>query len=323
MRSSIKTIGSVAFRATTRQPSRGMAGVASRVFLHEVSPRDGLQQEKKVLSTNEKLALIHNLCNSGLDSIEVTSFVRADIVPALADSDELCQQLFKQEWAQQAKGRGVSFAGLVLNQKGFERFIKSGLDQATLVVSCTDTHSRKNSGRGFDDALKAACDMIALCKQEGFKSRAYASMAWGCPFEGKTDPAMVLAAVTAMHESGADTIIIADTLGSGSPSEVKSLLESIVPIVSPSKLGLHMHDTRDLARANCEEGLALGLAHFDAAVGGCGGCPFAPGAKGNLDTFDLLTILDSKQHRTDSAKLKVALDTLEKALGRQLRRSSA
>ena len=270
----------------------GVRGLPRRTRVHEVAPRDGLQNETTVLSTPAKLSLIRQLVASGPSSVEVTSFVRADVIPALADADEVCAQLWQQEWAHDARSDGMEFVGLVLNKHGFDRFLRAQLDAVTLVVSCTDTHSKANSGKGFDDALVAMFDLVRMAHAEGVKVRTYASMAFGCPFEGDVEEARVRAVVTAMAEAGADTVVLADTIGTGHPEQARALAELALEIVPAERLGMHMHDTYGRAVDNCAVGVQLGLVHMDSAVGGCGGCPFAPGAAGNLATHDLLAMLD-------------------------------
>jgi|MDSW01.1.fsa_nt_gb hydroxymethylglutaryl-CoA lyase len=299
----------------------GVRGLPRRTRVHEVAPRDGLQNETTVLSTPAKLSLIRQLVASGPSSVEVTSFVRADVIPALADADEVCAQLWQQEWAHDARSDGMEFVGLVLNKHGFDRFLRAQLDAVTLVVSCTDTHSKANSGKGFDDALVAMFDLVRMAHAEGVKVRTYASMAFGCPFEGDVEEARVRAVVTAMAEAGADTVVLADTIGTGHPEQARALAELALEIVPAERLGMHMHDTYGRAVDNCAVGVQLGLVHMDSAVGGCGGCPFAPGAAGNLATHDLLAMLDDAgvAHGVDSARLVDAHATLEAALGREMK----
>ena len=299
----------------------GVRGLPRRTRVHEVAPRDGLQNETTVLSTPAKLSLIRQLVASGPSSVEATSFVRADVIPALADADEVCAQLWQQEWAHDARSDGMEFVGLVLNKHGFDRFLRAQLDAVTLVVSCTDTHSKANSGKGFDDALVAMFDLVRMAHAEGVKVRTYASMAFGCPFEGDVEEARVRAVVTAMAEAGADTVVLADTIGTGHPEQARALAELALEIVPAERLGMHMHDTYGRAVDNCAVGVQLGLVHMDSAVGGCGGCPFAPGAAGNLATHDLLAMLDDAgvAHGVDSARLVDAHATLEAALGREMK----
>ena len=243
-------------------------------------------------------------------------------MPALADADELCLRLYDQEWAEAARAGGMRFAGLVLNMRGYERFIKSKLDTATLLISCTESHSKANSGKSFDDALKETCSMIEMCKDAGIATRGYASMAFGCPFEGDTDPARVQAAVDAMNGAGADTIILADTIGVAYPTQVQLLgTAALQSGIAADRLGLHMHDTYERAVDNCAEAVKLGFVHYDAAVGGLGGCPFAPGAAGNLATADLLHLLEdvSTPHSVLADPMNAAQSMLAEACERTLK----
>lgn len=298
---------------------------ATRVNVHEVAPRDGLQNEKKVLSTAAKLDLVQHLIAAKPQSIEVTSFVRADLMPPLADADELCKQLWQHEWAEEARKAGMQFAGLVLNQRGFERFARAQLDTASVIISCTESHSKANNNKGFDEQLELTCAMIRTGKAEGYTMRGYASVAFGCPFEGETDPLRVQAAIHAMADAGADVILLGDTIGVGYPHQVRSFADAALRAGLPvTKLGLHMHDTYGRGSACVAEGLAMGMEHMDAAVGGCGGCPFAPGAAGNLATEDLVRVLNAAgvTHSIDSEELHVANQNLEASLERKLKVSS-
>jgi len=305
----------------SRRLTSGSAHQSSRkVKVHEVAPRDGLQNEKAVLPTSTKLELIRQLVASRPSSIEVTSFVRAQVIPALADADELCARLWQEPWAVEARLAGMRFAGLVLNERGFERFERSGLDTATVIISCTDSHSRANSNKTFTEALELTSKLIYQGRSEGITMRGYASMAFGCPFEGSTDPARVDEAVAAMVEAGAHDIILADTIGIGYPEQVRSLGNAALERVPGARLGLHMHDTYGRAAANCAVGVEMGMELMDAAVGGCGGCPFAPGAAGNLATEDLLSVLAEAgvAHGVDASELLVANRDLAAALSRPL-----
>lgn len=219
-----------------------MLSSAPSVLVHEVAPRDGLQNEAAVLPTDRKLELMRSLVASSPASIEVTSFVRSDVIPALADADELCARLWQQEWAVDARNAGMKFAGLVLNKRGFERFARASLDTATVVISCTDSHSKANSNRGFDDALKLTCELIEAGRAEGIEMRGYASMAFGCPFEGAVDAARVQTAVEAMADAGADTVLLADTIGVAYPAQVRELGAAALRAVPADRLGLHMHE---------------------------------------------------------------------------------
>jgi hydroxymethylglutaryl-CoA lyase len=261
------------------------------VRLHEVAPRDGLQNEKVVLATATKLELIERLARARPASIEVGSFVRPDLVPQMADTPEVCQALAQAPWASEARAAGVRFAGLVPNRRGFERILETELEEVTLLVSATDGHSRANVGKSVAEALKESCGLIAEAKQAGRFSRLYISMAFRCPIEGRIDPAQVLDITRAVYEAGADRILLSDTLGVAEQPDVRELVQAALEFADPSRLGLHMHDTYGLAVENCHVAWQLGLIDFDAATGGTGGCPFAPGAKGNLASEELIEAL--------------------------------
>lgn len=304
----------------TVQRSCATTNKNNAVKVHEVAPRDGLQNEKAILPTAAKLNLLRHLVASKPSSIEVTSFVRAQVIPALADADELCVRLWEEPWAIEAQHAGMKFAGLVLNERGFERFRRSGLDTATVIISCTESHSKANANKTFDQAVELARTLMAAGREEGFTMRGYASMAFGCPFEGETDPARVDAAVAAMVEAGAHDIILADTIGIAYPEQVRELGRAALAHVPGARLGLHMHDTHGRAAESCAVGVEMGMELMDSAVGGCGGCPFAPGAAGNLATEDLLQVLDARGvgHGVDASALREANRGLEAALGRPL-----
>lgn len=277
-----------------RSPGRSSAPPQ---LVHEVAPRDGLQNEPQVMGLDGKLRLMEALVRCEPYSIEVTSFVRPDRVPQLADADELCARLADAPWAAQARERGMRFAGLVPNMRGVERCLaaRAALDTVSVITSATDGHSLANVGMTVADAVRESSKVVQAAKAEGMAVRGYVSMAFGCPITpgGATDPAVVLDIVAAYADSGADVIVLADTIGHAVPKQVEALCREAQAHVPPTQpLGLHMHDTRGHALENCAVALRLGWEHFDSAVGGCGGCPFAPGAAGNLATEELLGLLD-------------------------------
>jgi len=263
------------------------------IQLHEVAPRDGLQNEKVVLATETKMELLRRLAAARPASLEVGSFVRPDLVPQMADTPELCERLDQQEWVAEARAAGLRLAGLVPNRRGYDRILETSLEEITMLVSSTEGHSRANVGKGVADALAESCGLIADAKQAGRFSRLYISMAFRCPIEGRTDPKQVLEIVAALTEAGADRILLADTLGVAEADDVASLVEAALELCPVERLGLHMHDTYGKAVENCKVAWQRGVFHFDAAAGGTGGCPFAPGAKGNLASEALLSALSA------------------------------
>ena len=236
--------------AAAPHPTRRLAAAAAAadpaILLHDVTPRDGLQNEEAILTTESKLALIEKLLAANPTSVEVTSFVRADLIPALADASELCKRLADAEWAARARAEGVRFAGLVPNMRGYEtlREHRDALDTVCVLTSSTDSHSKANVNRTIAEALEATCAVITQARSEGFTVQAYVSMCFGCPFEGEVDPAVVQDIVQAYAEVDADMIVICDTLGIGYPEQADVLLgnaiESGVPVET---LALHIHDT--------------------------------------------------------------------------------
>ncbi|MCH2101893.1 MAG: hydroxymethylglutaryl-CoA lyase [Planctomycetes bacterium] len=263
------------------------------IRLHEVAPRDGLQNEGVMLSVDVKMQLLERLASSRPASIEVGSFVRPDLLPQMADTPEVCARLADAEWALEARTAGVRFAGLVPNRRGFERILKTNLDEITLLVSATDGHSKANVNKTVAEALEESSALIHEAREAGRFSRLYISMAFRCPIEGQTDPAQVLDIVRAVYEAGADRILLSDTLGVAERGDVEQLVAGVLNFADPYRIGLHMHDTYGHAVENCHAAWEMGIADFDAATGGTGGCPFAPGAKGNLATEELLDVLPS------------------------------
>jgi hydroxymethylglutaryl-CoA lyase len=251
--------------------------------IHEVAARDGLQNEATVLSTDDKLALLGRLAATRPDSLEVTSFVRADRVPQLADADDLCSRLAAESWR-----AGQTLVGLALNLRGYERFRDSGLDAITAVIGANEAFSRANSGMDISRAVEANRELVAAATADGFPVRLYLSMAFGSPQDGPTPTAAVLERVAAAAEMGVERVLLSDTVGVGTPEQVESLVEGSLAHLPLDRLGLHMHDTYGRALENVAAGVACGIRLVDASAGGTGGCPFAPGAAGNLATGALL-----------------------------------
>lgn len=284
------------------------------IRLHEVAPRDGLQNEPRILATSEKLELIRLLAVAAPDSIEVTSFVRADAVPQLADAEELCAALRKAPWR-----RGLSLAGLAMNEKGYARFRQADLDALTAVVGANEAFSRANSGMDVARAVAANRAICAAARADSVPVRLYLSMAFGSPRE-PTPAADVLRLVEAFAAEEVGLVMLSDTVGVATPPQTRALVEQALTILPAARLGLHMHDTYGRALENCAAGYDHGLRAFDASAGGTGGCPFAPGAAGNLATGALLAWADARgiAHGMDRAALDAAARYLAGLLGRPL-----
>lgn len=259
-----------------------------RVKIVEVGPRDGLQNEKTWVPTDEKLSMILKLLEAGLRDIEVTSFVKPSAIPQLKDSSLLFQNL-KKELGDRFDH--YSFPVLIPNMKGFERAKKVGVKEISLFTASSDSFTKKNINATVAESLQRFSPVIQEGKKEGMKIRGYLSTAFYCPYEGKVSEKRSIELVQKLLEAGMDEISIGDTVGMASPNEVRSLLRSLVKEVPPQKIGMHFHDTRGMAIANIYESLAHGIRIFDSSIGGLGGCPYAEGATGNVSTETVVFLL--------------------------------
>ncbi len=283
------------------------------VYINEVGPRDGLQNQKTILSANDRLKLIKYLIEANIPGIEAASFVNPKAVPAMEGAREIIQGL--QDTAK------CEISVLVPNLKGFELARDAGAKIITVVPSATETMNQKNINMSLDETISNSCNILKEAKNSNLRTRAYVSVAWECPYEGKVDSKVVLDIANHMLASGADEIILADTIGAANPSSVGLLFKSCVDEFGHQILSGHFHDTRAMALANVCAALNEGVRKFDSCIGGLGGCPFAPGAAGNLATEDLANMLDQMGYTTniDLKKLsKVVLfceDMLNASLG--------
>ena len=283
------------------------------VYINEVGPRDGLQNQKTILPANDRLKLIKYLIEANIPGIEAASFVNPKAVPAMEGAREIIQGL--QDTAK------CEISVLVPNLKGFELARDAGAKIITVVPSATETMNQKNINMSLDETISNSCNILKEAKNSNLRTRAYVSVAWECPYEGKVDSKVVLDIANHMLASGADEIILADTIGAANPSSVGLLFKSCVDEFGHEILSGHFHDTRAMALANVCAALNEGVRKFDSCIGGLGGCPFAPGAAGNLATEDLANMLDQMGYTTniDLNKLsKVVLfceDMLNASLG--------
>jgi len=261
------------------------------VFINEVGPRDGLQNQKTLLSPSDRLQLIEQLANAKLPGIEVASFVNPKAVPAMAGADEILQGL--------SGIKDCEISVLVPNHKGFELARDAGAEIITVVPSATETMNQKNINMSLDQTISSSCATLEEAKKSNLKTRAYVSVAWECPYEGKVAPKVVLDIAAQLLTSGADEIILADTIGAANPAAVRLLFKDCVKEFGHQILSGHFHDTRAMALANVCAALSEGIRKFDSCIGGLGGCPFAPGAAGNLATEDLANMLDQMGFVTD------------------------
>jgi len=256
-----------------------------KVTLLEVGPRDGFQFEKKTVPTTLKIEIITGLIEAGLSQIQVTAFVHPRRVPQMADADKLVKRLPQKE--------GVEFWALVLNRRGVERALDAGMRCIEISISASDTHSQKNTGMTFDQGFQEAAQMVRSAHKAGFKIRAGVQCAFGCADEGAVPPERVLKMVLQYLSLGVDQICIADTTGMATPWTVKKLLGKLLPETGHTPVGLHLHDTRGLGLVNTMAAMEYGITCFDTSMAGMGGCPFIPGAAGNIATEDTTWLMRS------------------------------
>ncbi|HIG43298.1 MAG: hydroxymethylglutaryl-CoA lyase [bacterium] len=271
------------------------------VVVNDVGPRDGLQNDATAVTPQDRIRLIESLLTAGLKSIEVASFVSPKAVPKMAGANQVFAALDQQ---------AAEFSALVPNMKGYELAKAAGAQSIAVVLSATETMNQKNINMSLDKTISVCKDIVELSKREGIKPRAYISVAIECPYEGLVEETTTAELTAMMFTAGAEEVIIADTIGAGNPAQVKSLFSRLVAEFGAPNLSAHFHDTRAFALANAWQALECGIRKFDASIGGLGGCPFAPGAAGNLATEDLVLMLNQAGFNTgiDIDKL---LDSVE------------
>lgn len=283
--------------------------------IYEVGPRDGLQNESTHLSTEQKIELIEALSTTGLSYIEAASFVHPRAVPQMADAGELMPQLLQSAFVSD-----VTFTALVLNEKGYDRALEAGCRHMALGVSVSETFSQRNTRMSSGEAFDIVERLVRRAADDGVWIRAYLMTAWVCPFEGAQPPPKAAAYARRLWDMGIDELSVADTIGHADPLNVGRLLEEIGRHTGMSRLAVHLHDTQVLGLANATAALSAGVRIFDSSVGGLGGCPFAPGAAGNLATEDLVFLAYKMGLGTgvDFAKLWDAVALAEKYVGRRV-----
>ena len=249
--------------------------------IYEVGPRDGLQNEDNLIGTDQKKNLVKGLIAAGLHYIELTSFVHPKAVPQMADADEL-MRFSRQTYPE------TDFIGLVFNQRGYDRALAAGCQSMAFGVSVSETFSQKNTRMSSQQAYEITRDLMLQAQQAGIWTRIYVMTAWVCPFEGLTPPQRTIALAEKLWQLAPDELAIADTIGHANPLDVGHLMEALGRKLDMSKLAVHLHDTQAMGLANATTALQAGVRIFDSSVGGLGGCPFAPGAAGNLATEDLI-----------------------------------
>lgn len=283
-----------------------------RVSVYEVSPRDGLQNEATPIPLEAKKRLIRALIDCGLTRIELTSFVSPRWVPQLADADELVRDVKAPD--------GVTLSALCPNAKGFERAKAVGLAEIAVFMSASETHNRKNTNKTIEQSFETFAEVVPPALEAGMRVRAYVSTIWGCPYEGEVDPKKSLEITQHLLNLGCYQVSLGDTIGVGTPLQTRRICQMFLAEIPAEKMALHFHDTRGTALANAVVGLELGFRDFDASVAGLGGCPYAPGAAGNLATEDLVYMFHGMGIHTgvDLEKLIEAGKVAEAVTGRRL-----
>jgi hydroxymethylglutaryl-CoA lyase len=278
--------------------------VGSEVVVNDVGPRDGLQNDSTAVTPRDRIRLIESLLAAGLKSIEAASFVSPKAVPKMAGANQVFAALDQQ---------AAEFSALVPNMKGYELAKAAGARSIAVVLSATETMNQKNINMSLDETISVCKDIVKLSKREGIKPRAYVSVAIECPYEGLVEDRTIVELTDMMFTAGAEEVIIADTIGAGNPAQVKSLFSLLVAEFGAPRLSAHFHDTRAFALANAWQALECGIRKFDASIAGLGGCPFAPGAAGNLATEDLVLMLNQAGFNTgiDIDKLLASVELIK------------
>jgi isopropylmalate/homocitrate/citramalate synthase len=281
-----------------------------RVTVVDVGPRDGLQNEPDVLAPGVRAELVERLARTGLPVIEAASFIDPRRVPQMAGAEEVAAAIDRVE--------GVVYAGLALNEQGYDRLVASGLDEVRFAFGATESFNQRNQNASVAESLAAARRIVERAKADGIRSAVTISVAFGCPFEGRVDEGRVLELAAEVASAAPDALLLADTIGVGVPSQAKRLVSSTEKLGVP--VGGHFHNTRSTGYANALAAVDVGATILDASVGGLGGCPFAPNATGNIATEDLLYLLEGEGVETgiDLAALVEVSKWLETVLGRRL-----
>ena len=281
--------------------------------IKEVGPRDGLQNEKEIISTEKKIQWIDMLSETGLTYIEVTSFVSRKWIPQLADALEVCKGIKRRE--------GVTYAALVPNLKGLEGALEANIDEVSVFMSASETHNRKNINKSIDETIPVLDSVIKEALAAGKTVRGYISTVFGCPYEGSVSVQEVARITEKLLEAGVYEISLGDTIGIANPAQVERLLGEMERHFDKDLFALHFHDTRGMGLANVLRSVDMGFDRFDSSLGGLGGCPYAPGATGNVATDDLVYMLEAMGCGTgiDLDTLKASAYYIQNQLRKQLR----
>jgi hydroxymethylglutaryl-CoA lyase len=285
-----------------------LSALPPRVRIVEVGPRDGLQNEPGLVPTDAKVAFVDRLSETGVAEIEVSSFVSPKRVPQLADAEQVFRAI--------QRGPGVVYSALVPNETGLDRALAAHVDRVSVFTAASESFNRRNVAAGIAASIERFQPVAARARQAGLELRGYVSTAFHCPFEGPVASQSVVEVVRRLLDLGVAEVSLGDTIGAAVPSEIDRLLDALDGVIDRGRLALHLHDTRGTALPNALLGLQRGIAIFDTSAGGLGGCPFAPGAAGNLATEDLVYLLDGLGVAcgVDSEALRCASDLAEQAL---------
>ena len=284
----------------------------TRVSIVEVGPRDGLQNEPSPVTTADKIAFVDLLSEAGHRVIEVSAFVSPKWVPQMADAGDVCAGITRRA--------GVRYTALVPNPAGLARAIAAGVTEIGIFAAASESFSRRNLNQSIDASLAAYADVCADALTAGLRVRGYLSTCFGCPYEGAVAPAQVARVTARLRDLGVFEVAISDTIGVAHPGQIPLVMDAVTGVIPIEQVALHFHDTRGTALANVLVGLDYGVTTFDSAAGGLGGCPFAPGAAGNLATEDLLYMLNGLNVDTgvDLARVAAASRFIESRLGHRL-----
>jgi isopropylmalate/homocitrate/citramalate synthase len=284
--------------------------VIDNVTICDVAPRDGLQNDPKILDPETRADLVNRLAAAGLPRVETVSFVNPARVPQMAGAEEVVAGIEREE--------GVVYAGLALNEKGYDRLVQTGLDEVHFAFAASETFNQRNQNSSVADSIHSAERIVGRAHDDGIRATVTIGASFGCPFEGYVDPQRVLEIAARLAEAGVDEVVFADTIGVGVPRQVHELVGGGVKLGKP--VAVHLHNTRNTGIANAYAALEAGATVLDASVGGIGGCPFAPRATGNICTEDLVYMLHGEGVETgiDLDALIATAEWLEGVLEKQL-----
>jgi len=284
----------------------------TKVTIKEVGPRDGLQNESKFIDTQDKIEWINRLSKTGLSYIEVSSFVHPKWIPQLADSEEVLKSIQREP--------GVTYAALVPNIRGLERALNCQVDEISVFMSASEGHNKQNINKTIDETFPVLKEVVDEAKKANVKVRGYVSTVIACPYDGPVAPEQVLKVADRLLDMGVYEVSLGDTIGVGVPTQVESLLETLLKHFPPTLFAMHFHDTRGTALANVLKSLEMGITTFDSSTGGLGGCPYAKGASGNVATEDLNYMLSAMNIET-GINPEVLIDSaffMEEKIGKKL-----